>query len=281
MDIRGNIEPKKITTRMNNYVLPVATENKLGGVKIGDNLEIESDGTLNAVGGGSIEELELDEYEATLYSDLDVGVTYRVSVSGYIANDDDEWMLFEVGSILCNCEYGFWGLNGEGIFTCYHGGQPLFTGSWWDFLVLTSAEVAVYYQEKLVSGQNIKTINSQSLLGNGNIQLDATTITKLTSATISLELEDNHIYTAQNTLPNSITITSASGLNADNMGVCELIFMTSAVAPSFNYPSDISFEGDDVVDSEFVPEPNHIYDILFAHNGFVVLGTVKGVDLDA
>ena len=33
-----------------SYVLPVATENKLGGIKVGNNLNIEPDGTLNANG---------------------------------------------------------------------------------------------------------------------------------------------------------------------------------------------------------------------------------------
>ena len=32
--------------------IPIATENTLGGIKVGDNLEIEPDGTLNATGGG-------------------------------------------------------------------------------------------------------------------------------------------------------------------------------------------------------------------------------------
>lgn len=36
-----------------SYELPVATADTLGGVKVGDNLEIESDGTLNAKAGGT------------------------------------------------------------------------------------------------------------------------------------------------------------------------------------------------------------------------------------
>ena len=35
-----------------SYVLPVASDDTLGGVKIGENLEIEEDGTLNAQGTG-------------------------------------------------------------------------------------------------------------------------------------------------------------------------------------------------------------------------------------
>lgn len=35
-----------------SYVLPTATENRLGGIKVGTGLEVEEDGTLSTSGGG-------------------------------------------------------------------------------------------------------------------------------------------------------------------------------------------------------------------------------------
>lgn len=39
------------TSQQSEYVLPTATATRLGGIKVGDNLTVESDGTLNAVQG--------------------------------------------------------------------------------------------------------------------------------------------------------------------------------------------------------------------------------------
>lgn len=49
-DVLGRI---KALEDAGSYVLPVASETTLGGVKIGDNLSIDEDGTLNAEAGGS------------------------------------------------------------------------------------------------------------------------------------------------------------------------------------------------------------------------------------
>lgn len=46
-----NEDKSKLST-LNNYELPTATSDVLGGVKIGDGLEIEPDGKVNVVGGG-------------------------------------------------------------------------------------------------------------------------------------------------------------------------------------------------------------------------------------
>lgn len=39
------------TSQQSEYVLPTATASRLGGIKVGDNLTVETDGTLNAVQG--------------------------------------------------------------------------------------------------------------------------------------------------------------------------------------------------------------------------------------
>lgn len=54
------------------YVLPVASANKLGGIKVGDNLTIDGNGKLSAIGGGS----------AALTSDLTASVTVGGVTSG-------------------------------------------------------------------------------------------------------------------------------------------------------------------------------------------------------
>ena len=50
-----NTEAEKLTNieeNANNYTLPIASADTLGGIKIGNNLSISSDGTLSAIGGG-------------------------------------------------------------------------------------------------------------------------------------------------------------------------------------------------------------------------------------
>ena len=54
------------------YVLPPATASTLGGIKVGQNLTIESDGTLNAqAGSGSITRTYTNETGTTLETDID------------------------------------------------------------------------------------------------------------------------------------------------------------------------------------------------------------------
>jgi hypothetical protein len=53
-----------------SYVLPIASENVLGGIKVGENLTIEEDGTLNAQAGGTIADSTI------FYKDGDTFRTY-------------------------------------------------------------------------------------------------------------------------------------------------------------------------------------------------------------
>lgn len=46
------VDATYVNNAIDNLELPVASETVLGGIKVGDNLEIEPDGTLNATGGG-------------------------------------------------------------------------------------------------------------------------------------------------------------------------------------------------------------------------------------
>lgn len=45
--------PIRLHSNGGGYILPIATRHRLGGIKVGDNLTITSDGTLSATGGGS------------------------------------------------------------------------------------------------------------------------------------------------------------------------------------------------------------------------------------
>lgn len=55
------------------YILPTATASRLGGIKVGSNLSIESDGTLSAqAGGSSVVELTQAEYDALEVKEPDV-----------------------------------------------------------------------------------------------------------------------------------------------------------------------------------------------------------------
>lgn len=51
-------EEKAKLAGLNNYTLPVASTNTLGGVKAGENVNIGADGTLNVTGGGEISNAE-------------------------------------------------------------------------------------------------------------------------------------------------------------------------------------------------------------------------------
>lgn len=51
-------EEKEKLTGLENYTLPIASDITLGGVKAGENVNIEADGTLNATGGGEISNAE-------------------------------------------------------------------------------------------------------------------------------------------------------------------------------------------------------------------------------
>ena len=59
-DNNYSTEEKNKLARLSNYVLPIASDTTLGGVKLGDGLEAEEDGTVNVTGGGSSGEDGLD-----------------------------------------------------------------------------------------------------------------------------------------------------------------------------------------------------------------------------
>lgn len=64
INIEQNIPQVNIDTSVRNYHLPIASSTTLGGIKVGDNLSIESDGTLSAI---------TSEYQLPYASETQVG----------------------------------------------------------------------------------------------------------------------------------------------------------------------------------------------------------------
>lgn len=58
---------------------------------------------------------------------------------------------------------------------------------------MTDSSIAAAYQAKLVSGTNIKTVNNQSLLGEGNLTIDLT-IYEIVQTLPSEDINENKIY---------------------------------------------------------------------------------------
>lgn len=61
------------------YVLPTATDNRLGGIKVGENLSVEADGTLNAQAGS---QYELPPATADTLGGIKVGQNLSVEADG-------------------------------------------------------------------------------------------------------------------------------------------------------------------------------------------------------
>jgi hypothetical protein len=80
------------------YVLPKASASELGGVKVGEGLSIEDDGTLKVVGGGSYSETEL------LAAPLS-GTISSISLTDSIENYDQ--LIFRYGIVAENQNQAF------------------------------------------------------------------------------------------------------------------------------------------------------------------------------
>jgi hypothetical protein len=85
------------------YVLPIASKDVLGGIKVGKNLEIEEDGTLNAqTGGGSIEEKQMMTIKLSEECYLNVETAwkrYGLPLHTILSNMGDAFSLTSAGRI--------------------------------------------------------------------------------------------------------------------------------------------------------------------------------------
>lgn len=86
-DNNYSTEEKNKLAGLSNYALPVATSDTLGGVKLGDGLEGEPDGTVNVIGGGASGEDGLDYlsyYSSTKFmQEPSIGQTFTLQISRF------------------------------------------------------------------------------------------------------------------------------------------------------------------------------------------------------
>ena len=98
-------------------------------------------------------------------------------------------------------------------------------------------------QNSLISGTSIKTINSVSLLGSGNINIPVITVDSATSSTSTNPLQ-NKVITASITGINTKLTPISTAWNKKNTANGLLVLDTAGLVPSSNLPSYV----DDVLD---------------------------------
>lgn len=75
-----------------SYTLPTATDTRLGGIKVGQNLTVEEDGTLNATGGGG-GGYTLPTATSSRLGGIKVGSHLSVQEDGTLSADDQSYSL--------------------------------------------------------------------------------------------------------------------------------------------------------------------------------------------
>ena len=75
------------TSQQGEYVLPTATATRLGGIKVGENLTVESDGTLNAVQGSYILPKATNNVLGGVYVDTTLSTSSENPVQNKVINN--------------------------------------------------------------------------------------------------------------------------------------------------------------------------------------------------
>ncbi len=125
-----------------SYVLPKASAAVLGGVKIGSGVNIDADGVISISGSG--QPIEWNDIQNKPQG-IVIDPQYVHTDNNY--SDADEGLLTALGARMDTAEANIVA-NANGI-----------------------TQLDTDKQDNLVSGTNIKTINNQSLLGSGNIDI--------------------------------------------------------------------------------------------------------------
>lgn len=199
------------------YELPIASKDVLGGIKVGENLTITEDGTLNATGEitGEYEETDptvpahvkaitqaqieqwnngtgdIDLTDYAKKSELPTKVSELTNDSGFISEIPSEYVTEtdyatreKAGLIRANINTNtdVWQDYLYGVVNSYEQYQEKDRTAFVSKGTLDNVLEAKDYltehqdisgkQDKLVSGENIKTINGNSLLGEGNIVIE-------------------------------------------------------------------------------------------------------------
>jgi hypothetical protein len=71
------------------YVLPIATDTQLGGVKIGDGVQVSEDGTISVKLGSGMSLNDEGEISVKLGNGMDVNDDGEISASGDVATSED------------------------------------------------------------------------------------------------------------------------------------------------------------------------------------------------
>lgn len=180
------------------YSLPPATTSTLGGIIVGNNLTIAPDGTLDAIGGGgggAVDSVN-GKTGSVVLTATDVGalpdtttipvvptvVSAFTNDMGYITGIDSSDVTTALGytpvnptSLATVATTGSYS-DLSGTPTIGDGATTIQVNST-DIGTITANQtignlINILAQEPLVSGTNIKTINSNSLLGSGDLTVD-------------------------------------------------------------------------------------------------------------
>ncbi len=179
------------------YQLPIASSTVLGGIKVGAGLTIGEDGLLSANGGGIADSVEWDNVQnkptfATIatsgsYNDLENKPTIPTKVSE-LTNDSNYITNLEVdGKLATKVDVEVYNqdkanfasknelenyLTIENAASTYQPKGEYLTEIPSEYITETELNSSISgKQDVLISGTNIKTINGNSLLGEGNIEI--------------------------------------------------------------------------------------------------------------
>ena len=98
----------------------------------------------------------------------------------------------------------------------------------------------------------------------------------ISSASITLSLANNTLYTFSSSAITEINLSAASG-----MKYCGFDFAAGSTAPTFSYPADGTndwiFEGADCPDSVFIPAASTRYRVAIEQGFGTYIGTVQKV----
>ena len=106
-----------------------------------------------------------------------------------------------------------------------------------DSRIVTPLKLATYYQSKLVSGTNIKTINSTSILGSGNI----TTVQTFTANNTALTASGGVCtWEVTNSTSSTALVVQVVEISTNKVIGCEIAITSSKITMKFNSSSNIA-----------------------------------------
>lgn len=168
------------------YTLPTATSTRLGGVKIGEGINVSADGTISVNGGSSdivaycINDLTQEqlaaiwaEYHTNLNIPANYSITYKrqegqasfdiIGIQALAKNNYVSFFFKQNGNEATLYTNSSLRLYEDGTYEEYKGGEA--------YKTTEVDKMLRAKQDTLVSGTNIKTVNGNSILGEGNIEI--------------------------------------------------------------------------------------------------------------